>query len=86
MPRPLLDDAHRSDAANEAILKLHPEVLDEVQDAIAKNDVVVIGMTVNTSVGRAKGALTKAGVLIRPANARGPFYYTTGDSPGAARA
>lgn len=31
-------------------------------------------------------ALTKAGVLIRPANARGPFYYTTGDSPGAARA
>jgi monothiol glutaredoxin len=64
MPRPLLDEAHRTDAVNEAITKLHPEILDEVRDAIAKSDVVVIGMVGNPNVGRAKNALKEANIPL----------------------
>ncbi|MDB4998593.1 MAG: Glutaredoxin-related protein [Myxococcaceae bacterium] len=65
MPRPLLDEAHRTDAVNEAISKMHPEILDEVREAIAKNDVVVVGMFGNMNVGRARGALEKAGIPFK---------------------
>jgi glutaredoxin-related protein len=60
MPRPLLDEAHRTDAVNETISKFHSEILDEVREAIANNDVVVIGMAQNPNVGRARKALEKA--------------------------
>ncbi len=65
MPRPLLDEAHRTDAVNDAISKLHPEVLDEVREVIAKNDVVVVGMAQNVFVGRTRKALEKAGVPFK---------------------
>ena len=65
MPRPLLDEAHRTDAVNEAISKMHAEILDEVREAIAKNDVVVIGMAQNPNVGRARKALEKAGMPFK---------------------
>jgi glutaredoxin-related protein len=65
MPRPILDEAHRSDAVNEAIAKMHPETIDEIRSAIASNDVVVVGMSVNLSVGRVRGALEKANVPFK---------------------
>jgi glutaredoxin-related protein len=65
MPRLLLDEAHRTDAVNEAIAKLHPEVLAEVRDAIASNDVVVVGMAQNPNVGRARKALEKANIPFK---------------------
>lgn len=40
----------------------HAEILDEVRNAVATNDVVVVGMAINPHPGRARKALDAAGI------------------------
>ena len=55
-PPPATDTARRAQEA------FHRDVLDEVVAAVARYDVVIIGMAVNPSVGRARQAAVAAGV------------------------
>lgn len=50
-----------SPAARAAQLAFHSDTLAEVVQAIAEHDVVIVGMAVNPSVGRAKAAALEAG-------------------------
>ena len=43
--------------AKKCIDDFHPEVVQEVKDAIAKNDVVVVGMAINSVVKKVRQAL-----------------------------
>ena len=61
-PRPLLADEHKSDHVRAKIASFHAEVVREVAEAVARDRVVVVGMTVNTFVKRARKALTGAGI------------------------
>jgi len=56
MPRPLHSGA-ATPAAARAQADLHRDTVDEVARAVAEHDVVVVGMTVNTSVKKARRAL-----------------------------
>ena len=62
MPRPILNEAAIHPAIQPKIAGLHIEVLDEVQAAVARHSVVVLGMARNPFVARARKALNKAGV------------------------
>jgi glutaredoxin-related protein len=66
MTRPVLDEAHIHPAIRDAVANLHADILHEVQAAIARNAVVVVGMAQNPFCGKARKALTAAGV---------PFQY-----------
>ena len=59
MPRPPAPPA--TPAASQAQDRFHPDVLREVIDAVAQHDVVIVGMAVNPSVGKAKAAALAAG-------------------------
>jgi len=60
--RPLLDPAKVRPAALDAMASFHAATLDEVQKAITSSDVVVVGMSQNPFVRRARKALDDAGV------------------------
>lgn len=62
MPRPVLSEAAIHPAIQQKIVGLHSEVLNEVQAAVARHAVVVLGMARNPFVARARKALDKAGV------------------------
>jgi glutaredoxin-related protein len=62
MPRPILNEAAIHLAIQPKIAGLHSEVLNEVQAAVARHAVVVIGMARNPFVARARKVLDKAGV------------------------
>ena len=62
MRRPLLDEAQVHPAARECMAQNHADTLREVQDAIAKHAVVVVGMAQNPFVRKARKALDGAGV------------------------
>jgi len=62
MPRPTLDEAAIHPAIQQKIAGLHREVLDEVQKAVARHAVVVLGMARNPFVAKVRKALDKAGV------------------------
>lgn len=62
MPRPLLDDAHIHPAIQDRIASWQQAIVQEVQAAVAANEVVVVGMGVNPFVKRARKALDAAGV------------------------
>jgi glutaredoxin-related protein len=49
-------------AAAAAQAAFHAGVVQRVADAVATHDVVVVGMSVNPHVGRARAALTEAGI------------------------
>jgi glutaredoxin-related protein len=66
MERPLLTQAQLSPAAQEAIASFHPDVVSHVKAAIAKDDVVVVGMAQNPHVRNARQALEAAKI---------PFVY-----------
>jgi glutaredoxin-related protein len=53
-------------AAQEKVQSFHADVVREVKDAVTQNDVVVVGMSGNPHVKRARKALTEAGI---------PFTY-----------
>lgn len=61
MSRPL-HSGEATPAAAAAQAALHRDTVDEVARAVADNDVVVVGMTVNTSVKKARQALDEQGI------------------------
>ncbi|MEZ7812939.1 MAG: glutaredoxin-related protein [Paracoccaceae bacterium] len=49
-------------AVKDKVANFHQNIVAEVQDAVAGNRIVVVGMRYNDSVWRARRALTKAGL------------------------
>src|SRR6266436_589467 len=66
MPRPLLPEDRIHPAIRDKIAKNHHDIIDEVEAAIAKHAVVVVGMKQNPYPRRARKALTAKGI---------PFHY-----------
>ena len=66
MPRRVLDESRRHPAIREVVATHYGDVVDEVEAALGAHAVVVVGMSGNPWVGRARRALTAAGV---------PFHY-----------
>lgn len=65
MPRHVVQEAQIHPAVREKISTYHLDLIDEVRDAVAKNDVVVVGMSQNPNPGRACRALAKKGVQYK---------------------
>ena len=51
--RPVLDPAHLTAAVQAAQESFHPDILKEVQDAVARDLIVIVGMSVNPACGKA---------------------------------
>lgn len=66
MTRNILPEASIDPAIREMIANNHRDIVEEVQAAVAANDVVVVGMKQNPHPRRARKALKAAGV---------PFHY-----------
>ena len=66
MTRPILDEAAIHPAIRQTIARLHSDLIQQVQTAISSHPVVVVGMSGNPVVGKARKALADAGV---------PFEY-----------
>ena len=62
MTRPLLSDSAIHPAIRQRIAEHHLPVIQQVQAAIAQHPVVVVGLSGNPFVGKARKALTAAGV------------------------
>jgi monothiol glutaredoxin len=62
MSRPVLPESELHPAIRERVARLHADVIDTVRFAIEREPVVVIGMAANPFVGRARRALTRAGI------------------------
>lgn len=62
MNRPVLASEKISPEALQAISGFHTNVVKEVADAVASQRVVIVGMAHNPFVGKARKALSKAGV------------------------
>ena len=62
MPRPVLDESQIHPAVRARVAGLHADVLREVQEALARHPVVVVGMRQNPFVKKARKALDAAGV------------------------
>lgn len=62
MPRSVLDEAHIHPAIREKVAISQQAIVQEVQAAIVKNAVVVVGMGMNPFPKKAKRALEAAGV------------------------
>lgn len=52
--RPLLDPAHIAPAIHNTIQQFHPDIVQEVQAAIAQHHVVIVGMRFNDACSRAR--------------------------------
>jgi len=62
MPRPILDESRIHPAIREKIATYRSDIVCEVQDAIAANDVVVVGMAQNPFPRKARRLLDAAGI------------------------
>ena len=62
MTRQILDEAHIHPAIRQAITDNNADIVGEVQAAIAKNAVVVVGMAQNPAPRKARKLLAAAGV------------------------
>lgn len=62
MARPILDEAQLHPAIRAKVELHHAETVQEVQTAIASHRVVVVGMTGNPVVSKARNALDEQGV------------------------
>lgn len=62
MHRPILSEAHIHPAIRERIATLNQDIVKEVQDAVARHAVVVVGMAMNPVPRRARRALDAAGI------------------------
>ncbi len=51
--RPVLDPAHLTPAVQKAQEAFHPDILKEVQEAVARDKIVIVGMSVNPACGKA---------------------------------
>jgi monothiol glutaredoxin len=65
MERALLPHDRVHPAIREKIATNHREIVDEVRTAVSENDLVVVGMTVNTAVKRARKLFTARGLAHR---------------------
>src|ERR1044071_2096543 len=65
MQRPLLPEDRVDPAIRDVIASNHRDIIDEVEAAIAANDVVVVGMKQNPFPRRARKALTAAGIVFK---------------------
>lgn len=61
MPRPLLDESHIHPAIRPKVAGYHRTIVQEVMDAVAANDVVVVGMGLNPNPRIACKALAAIG-------------------------
>lgn len=62
MPRHVLDETKIHPAIREKVAQHHRDIVDEVQAALAKHDVVVVGMAQNPNPRRACRALKAKGI------------------------
>ena len=62
MPRPILDEVHIHPAIREKIANHQQEIVREVQAAVAKHAVVVVGMGMNPMPKKVRKLLESAGV------------------------
>ncbi|UJR81940.1 glutaredoxin domain-containing protein [Sandaracinus amylolyticus] len=62
MPRDVLDESKIHPAVREKIATHHRDIVDEVKAAVAKHDVVVVGMSQNPNPRRARALLKKLGI------------------------
>jgi monothiol glutaredoxin len=65
MPRQVLDEASIHPAVREKVAASNADVVREVQDAIAANEVVVVGMAMNPFPRKARKLLDAAGINYR---------------------
>ncbi len=65
MSRQILDDARIHPAIRDRISSLNADIVQQVQDAIAANAVVVVGMRQNPMPKRARRVLDAAGIAYR---------------------
>ena len=65
MGRQVLDEAHIHPAIREKIATNRVDIVREVQDAVAANDVVVVGMKQNPFPRKARKALEGAGIAYK---------------------
>ena len=68
MPRPILPDNRIHSAVADRFTSKHQAILQQVQEAIATNDVVVVGMAINPHPGQARRALAAAGIAFKALN------------------
>jgi glutaredoxin-related protein len=59
--RPLLDPSRSGSPAKERMAAFHPEILREVEEALSKAAIVVVGMAQNPHVKNVRNALAQAG-------------------------
>jgi glutaredoxin-related protein len=59
MSRSILDEAHIHPAIRETIANNHADIVQEVQAAIAKNDIVIVGMAQNPMPKKARKLLDR---------------------------
>lgn len=62
MPRPILDETAIHPAIRSKIANLHRDLIEQVQSALRTHPVVVVGMSGNPVVAKARKALAGAGV------------------------
>ena len=62
MPRPVLDESAIHPAIRQKVAAAHADLIAEVQAALARHPVVVVGMAQNPFVKKARRALDAAGV------------------------
>jgi glutaredoxin-related protein len=68
MPRPILDESNIHSSIREKVAANRTDIVREVMDAIASNDVVVVGMAINPAPRKARKMLDAAGI---------PYKYLT---------
>ena len=62
MPRHILDESHIHPAIRDAVARSHESIVVEVQAAITRHAVVVVGMKSNPFVGKARAVLDAAAI------------------------
>lgn len=65
MPRTILDEAHIHPAVREKVANYRTEIVNEVQAAVAANEIVVVGMRQNPFPKRARKLLDAAGLAYK---------------------
>lgn len=62
MPRPILDEARIHAAIREKVATNRTEIVAEVQEQVARHDVVIVGMAINPAPRKARKMLDEAGI------------------------
>lgn len=62
MPRPILDEQMIHPAIREKVASNRVAIVKEVQEAVAANDVVIVGMAINPAPKKARKLLDAAGI------------------------